>query len=53
VDEKDTDSDADKEAVTSELDVGDKVSVTLELDDADDDMLVLIDAAVVTDPLVL
>jgi small GTP-binding protein len=53
VDENDDDTDADKEVVTSELDVRDKVSVTLELDDADDDMLVLSDAAVVTDPLVL
>jgi hypothetical protein len=53
VDENEDDSDVDKEAITSELDVGDKVSVTLELDDADDDILILSDAAVVTDPLVL
>ena len=53
VDENDTDSDADKEAVALELDVCDKVCVILALDEEVAVILVLWDAIVVTDPLIL
>ena len=39
--------------VRLELEVSDKLSVILEVDEAVDDMLVVWDAAVVTEPLVL
>ena len=43
----------DTVSVRLELEVSDKLSVILEVDEAVDDMLMLWDAAVVTDPLML